>query len=243
MEFITAEQEVSLTFEGVVPQWRRNQVVLLDIGSGNIKGGYLDNVQRNEYSMFAIPLGTKAFTKKINDARGESEFVQAAERETGNSLIPQLRDAVQRKPGLQTLRRVYLAGGMSWALATLTRPCQKEQEIDKKEERVARFLQISVEDINTFSNRAKRDQHSLFAPDLSTCGEEQRKRAEEEIDKIKKVFSGDNLIAGAEILRALSSELKFAQKERIFFARYAIDALPIGYLQRKLAHTQAGAGH
>ena len=60
-------------------------------------------------------------------------------------------------------------------------------------------------------------------------------QAEKDIAKIQKdVFSSDNLIAGAEILRALSQELKFAEKERMFFAKYAIDALPIGYLMQQI---------
>lgn len=238
MEFITVEQEVILSFEGVVPQWRRSQVVWVDVGSGNIKGGYVEDAQNGKYRTFGIPLGTKELTKKINEARGGDGFAKAAERIKREVLVPQLRDAVERNPGLQSLPRVYLAGGISWALATLTRPCDPEQEIDKKEERVARFLRLRAEDINTFYNNVTRDQTSLFNPDLSKCSDEQRKRAGGDIENIKKAFSEDNRIAGAEILRALSAELRFSQKQRIFFARYGIEALPIGYLTKQLEQLQ-----
>lgn len=133
--------------------------------------------------------------------------------------------------------RVYLAGGISWALSTLMRPCEREQKISNiREERVARFVRIYPEDINSFYYNATRDQKTLFEPNLDKCDAEQQKIIKKDIEKIKTedVFSKDNLIAGAEILRALSDELKFSEKERIFFARYAKNALPIGYLIQKL---------
>lgn len=94
-------------------------------------------------------------------------------------------------------------------MATLTHRCDKEQTIQRTEERVASFTRLRAEDINTFYNK--------------------------DINKIQKdAFSENDLIAGAEILRAFSQELKFGEKDSIFFARYAIDALPIGYLIQHL---------
>jgi hypothetical protein len=237
--FISDDEEATLVFEGVVPEWRRNQVVMIDIGSGNIKGAYLKDTQNNKkapHITFAIPLGTKEFTKKIQQQQGTSNFVTAAETAKQNLLIPEIREVVRLKPGVQTLPRVYLAGGISWALFTLVRPCQQQQSIETKEERVALYGMIYADDINTFYNNARGDQKTLFEPNLSQCTTEQREQAQKDIDRLKSgdVFSIDNLIAGAEILRAFSEELHFSQRERIFFARYAKDALPIGYLKQQL---------
>ncbi len=235
VEFISPEAEAKFIFDGVVPAWRRDRVFQLDIGSGNTKGAYLQAAQTKEYQTFIVPLGTKTFTKEIANNQGQTEFVKAAETTKGTVLIPQIRDMVQRKPGMQTIPRVYLSGGIVWALATLIHPCTPEQSIQTKEERVARFARIYAEDINTFYNNVTRDRKRLFQPDLSACQPEQKQQVEKDIAKIQKdVFSSDNLIAGAEILRALSQELKFADKEKIFFARYAIEALPIGYLMQKI---------
>jgi serine/threonine protein kinase len=235
VEFITPEAEAKYIFDGVVPTWRRNNVFQIDIGSGNTKGAYLQAAQATEYQIFIVPLGTKTFTKEIASNQGQADFTQAAVTTKGTVLVPQIRDMVQRKPGMQTIPRVYLSGGIVWALSTLIRPCMKEQSIQTKEERVSRFSRIYAEDINTFYNNVTRDRKRLFQPDLSACSAEQKQQVEKDIAKIQKdVFSSDNLIAGAEILRALSQELKFAEKERMFFARYAIEALPIGYLMGKI---------
>ncbi|MBW4642119.1 MAG: protein kinase [Goleter apudmare HA4340-LM2] len=236
MEFISGEEEANFVFSGVVPEWRRKEVVMIDIGSGNTKGAYQKSTQQGESVTFSIPLGTKTFTKEISKNQGNTDFIKAAENAKLKLLVPEIRDIVQRKPGIQNSSRVYLAGGISWVLYTLIRPCQREQTIENiRDERVARFGEISAEDINTFYFNATGDQKTLFAPDLSKCTPERREQVQKDIEKIRTdVFSADNLIAGAEILRAFSSELKFSGKKGIFFARYAIEALPIGYLIQKL---------
>lgn len=236
MEFISPEEEAYLVFDGVVPEWRRNEVVMIDIGSGNIKGAYLKNSNKDKHTTFDIPLGTKTFTREITNQQGTLEFTKAAINVKRKVLIPQIRDTLQRKPGVQNLSRIYLAGGISWALSTLMRPCDDEQEIRNiREERVAKFLRLYPADINTFYYNAARDRKTLFEPDLSKCTPEQKNKVKKNIEKIRKnIFSQYNLIAGAEILRALSDELKFSEKERIFFARYAIKALPTGYLKKQL---------
>ncbi|PSB02065.1 protein kinase domain-containing protein [Merismopedia glauca] len=241
VKFISVEEEAILAFDGIVPSARRNQVVTIDIGSGNTKGAYLESTQPGQpdkYTTFGIPFGTKSFTKIIDKRPAGADFITTATTEKDKLLIPEIRNLAGRKPGLQNLPRVYLAGGISWALFTLVRPCQPEQTIETQEERIARYGRLRPEDINTFYNNAIGDQKTLFKPDLSQCTPEQRKIAEVDIAKIQKIFKRDNLIAGAEVLRALASELNFAQKERIFFARESIHALPIGYLKQQLENLQ-----
>jgi serine/threonine protein kinase len=232
MKFISVEDEAKFVFDGVVPEYRRQQVITVDIGSGNTKGAFLNG---KEYQTYGIPVGTADFSKKVDEKRGDQSFIAEAERLKKELVTPQIRQTTRLTPAFANTSRIYLAGGIAWALATLTHPCDQDQTIDTKEERVASFTRLRAEDINTFYINATRDRKTLFQPNLSACTPKQRKRAEKDIAKIqKKTFSGNDLIAGAEILRALSEELKFAEKDSIFFARYAIDALPIGYLIQQL---------
>jgi serine/threonine protein kinase len=232
MKFISVEDEAKFVFDGVVPEYRRQQVITVDIGSGNTKGAFLNG---KEYQTYGISVGTADFSKKVDEKRLDKSFTAEAERLKKELVTPQIRQTARLTPAFANTSRIYLAGGIAWALATLTHPCDQDQTIDTKEERVASFTRLRAEDINTFYINATRDRKTLFQPNLSACKPEQRKRAEKDIAKIqKKTFSGNDLIAGAEILRALSEELKFAEKDSIFFARYAIDALPIGYLIQQL---------
>jgi serine/threonine protein kinase len=239
MKFISADDEGRFVFDGVVPEWRRGEVITVDIGSGNTKGTFLKDAKKKEYENYAVDVGTGDFSREIDKKRGSTKFTEAAEKMKKDSVVPQIRDVIQRKAGILNSPRIYLAGGISWALATLTHPCDKDQTIKVREERVAGFTKLRAEDITTFYNNATRDRKTLFKPNLSACTPEQLKRAEKDIAKIEKdVFSENDLIAGAEILRAFSEELKFSEKESIFFARYAIEALPIGYLIQQLEATK-----
>ena len=246
VNFISPEDEAIMTFEGVVPEWRRGDVTIVDIGSGNSKGTFLQNMQKSEHNPFEVALGTVTFTDKVNEvkkSRNLGTFAEAAAIAKQDELVPQIQEIVQRKPGLQNTTRVYLSGGMSWALSTLTRPCEPEQSVDQKAERVSRFSRVTVEDINTFYTNTTRDRTTLFKPNLSACDDDRRKKVMKDIERIQKdVFSEDNLIAGAEILRAFSDSLNFASKEKIFFAQDAIDALPTGYLIRELKRIEKPAG-
>lgn len=232
MKFISVADEAKFVFDGVVPAHRRQQVITVDIGSGNTKGAFLNG---KEYQTYGIPVGTADFSKKVDEKRGDQSFIVEAEKQKKELIVPQIRQTTRLTPALANASRIYLAGGIAWALATLTHPCDQDQTIDTKEERVASFTRLRAEDINTFYINATRNAKTLFQPNLSACPPEQRQRAEKDIASMqKKTFSGNDLIAGAEILRALSAELKFAEKDSIFFARYGIDALPIGYLIQQL---------
>ena len=135
MKFISSTDEAKYTFDGIVPEWRLGQVVVVDVGSGNIKGAYFESAQGGKHVTFSIPLGTKALANKVDSSRGEMGFQEAAQMAKQDILIPQIREQTQVRPGMQTSSRVYLAGGASWALATLTRPCDQQQSITKREER------------------------------------------------------------------------------------------------------------
>ncbi|MEA5572413.1 hypothetical protein [Calothrix sp. UHCC 0171] len=240
MKFITSEEEGSFVFDGIVPAWRLNETIVVDIGSGNTKGAYLDS--NDKHITFSFPFGTGTFTKEVKQSQGNIDFTKAAENAKQKKLIPQIASEVQLKPGMQTLPRVYLAGGISWALSTLTRPCSQPYTVrGEKQDRLDSFIPISSEDIKTFYYNATQDRKALFNPDLSNCSAERRKEVQKDIADIKtKIFSEDELIAGAEIIRAFNQELNFSGKQ-VFFVPSAKDALPIGYLQQQLKKVEEDA--
>jgi hypothetical protein len=98
MEFITPEDEASLTFDGVVPEWRRDEVVLIDIGSGNTKGNLL--TFDNQHVTFSIPFGTVTFTDEVKRIQGKAGFQEAAE-DAKEELTQLIDSEIQRKPGIQ----------------------------------------------------------------------------------------------------------------------------------------------
>ncbi|MGB3788282.1 MAG: hypothetical protein WA949_09735 [Phormidesmis sp.] len=236
VDLISEEEEAIYVFEAVVPSHRIDDVVMLDIGSGNTKSAYLDgNSIEAPRSTFSIDFGTKSFTKAVNDSKGEPDFTAAAEALKDEELAPAIQAVLASHPSVENKNRVYLAGGISWALTNLTRPCGIEQVITADDELPSKFSPLSAEDINTFYINVTRDPETLFSPDLSDCDAEKAEKVQEDIEIIRgKVFELEELEGGAEVLRALSSEMEFADKDAIFFSSYAIEALPLGYLKQQL---------
>ena len=243
MSFLDVETEVQLSIVGTIPQryrvksgWtdNRGQSVLLDIGSGNTKGGYQvirqmpTGTPDYDYVSVGIPKGTVTFTNEINQAGGESAdlaaFAQRAKMLSSLSIRTALRKEMERKPGLVNRQRVYLTGGIVWAMITLLYPDDRRT-----------FVPITAEDILFFHRKVTRDPQSLQAmlnPDLTKkiSNPKLRAEAEKEVESVRNAFSPKNLIAGAEILKAITTEFNLSGK-RVRFARYGYLAWILSYVR------------
>lgn len=223
MSFLTVEMEVQLSIAGTIPNQRddeakplkeREVALLLDIGSGNTKGGYQQPDSANyEFVTMGIPLGTVSFTNEVNKLRKTEAdlngFALDAMVLSPKLLSEQLRQETLKKPGMLYRKRVYLSGGIIWAMATLMHP----------ENRKA-FVTLTTDDIAMFHYRARNEMEALLNPDLSHVDEAKRAEVKKEIESVKAVFTPKNIIAGAEILNVLSSEFKLENKN-VWFARYS----------------------
>jgi hypothetical protein len=239
MPFLDLESEVQLAIAGTIPRryrigqtWydNRNVSVLVDIGSGNTKGGYrlLRQVAVGrpdyDYVTWGIPKGTVTFTNEVSKVAGESanyqSFAKSAQSISNKSLATLIQSEVSRKPGLLNRKKVYLSGGIVWSMATLLHPEDRRS-----------FIPITLDDINSFYNRAISDPDGLMSPDLSKIRDSAvRLEAEREVESVRNTFTPKNLIAGAEILKTVSNELNFSGK-RLIFARFGYLSWILSYVR------------
>ncbi|MGH9835222.1 MAG: hypothetical protein ACREBD_07255 [Blastocatellia bacterium] len=243
MSFLDVETEAQLSIAGAIPQryrvksgWadNRGQSVLLDIGSGNTKGGYQVIRQMGagapdyDYVTVGIPKGTVTFTNEINQATGETGdlamFTQRAKTLSSTSIRTALRKEMERKPGLVNRQHVYLTGDIVWAMITLLYPADRRT-----------FVSITAEDILFFHHKVTRNPESLQAmlnPDLTKkiSNPKLRAEAEKEVESVRNALSPKNLIAGAEILKAVTTEFNLSGK-RVRFARYGYLAWILSYVR------------
>lgn len=235
MSFLTVELEVQLSIAGTIPRKRddetrpvneREAAMLLDIGSGNTKGGYQQSGagQADEFVTMGIPYGTVSFTNETSKLRKTEAdlggFALDALLLSPKLLNEQLRKEVERKPGLLSRNRVYLSGGIVWAMATLLHPDNRRA-----------FVTLTNDDIALFHYRARNDVNALLNPDLTFINDVlKQNEIKKEIESVKAVFSPKNIIAGAEILNAVSQEFKLEGKE-IWFARYGSLSWILSYVR------------
>ncbi|MBS1792016.1 MAG: hypothetical protein JST85_30195 [Acidobacteria bacterium] len=237
--FLDVDTEVQLTIAGAIPKFykvgqkwydNRSISVLIDVGSGNTKGGYQQmrqvpvGVASYDYVTWGIPKGTVTFTNEVNKAAGETAdyktFASTSNALSNTAIRSPLRSEIARKPGLLNRRKVYLTGGMVWAMATLLHPEDRHS-----------FTALTVDDINTFYSQATADPEVLLDPDLSKIKNATlRQDAEREVESVRNTFTPKNIIAGAEILKAVAVEMNLTGK-RIYFARYGHLAWILSYVR------------
>jgi exopolyphosphatase/pppGpp-phosphohydrolase len=205
MDFISPRREAELSIVGIVPRKLQDVSLLIDIGSGNTKGGYRDATKK--FITFAVPFGSVTFTKAA-EKRSASDPVKGGASVAEENLRPLLRSAVKEHPALTGRERVYLSGGACWALANFVKPADRSG-----------YAALTGKDIDTYHKMLASKPGEYPVVDLSALSEKDRAAAEKDIARIKKTFTPAQLLAGAEILKALSSEFKLQGEKKLYFAR------------------------
>ncbi len=204
MEFLTPCREVELTIQGLVPPAERDNALLIDVGSGNTKGGVIGS--SGQAACFSVPLGSVTYATRVaKDTDGNAPFPAAADALQPSLLAKPLAEQVAANPELTARPTVVLSGGAPYALATLMHP---EAVGDPR-------VTISDRDIADYAERL-RSNPSVPKPDLSNVPESSRAAAEQEIQNVLDNFTRENLLAGSVILSSLSEAFKFPEKKVVF---------------------------
>jgi hypothetical protein len=242
LTFLDAATEVQLSIVGTIPQRERNgdtwidnrtSSVLFEIGGGSTLGGYQllkyspPAPPRYEFVTMNIPYGAVSFANEVSRAVGERNelpaFIQHSKELGAASFRKSLQKAREGKPGLLTRKRVYLSGGIVRALATLLHPEERQS-----------FVPLTAQDIATFVNKAYRDPVGLLDPNLSQIrSRELRQEIERELETVRNNFTPQQIVAGAEMLRAAADEFDWEEKT-LWFARF-------GHLSRILSYVRLQA--
>ncbi len=209
--FITKEEEVFFNIIGSVPPKYRSKALVLDIGSGNTKIGYVEGSGKDMRTISTeIPYGTVSFTDLIQKtAKTPNEIVKVSEDLIQKEVISVIQKESQRKPGLKNRNPVFMVGGIVWAMATLLYP-----------EKQTAFVKITNADIERFYQEIKDSPEKLLNPDLSKIKDANKRLwAEKQIQAVKDTFTQENLFAGASILKGTTTALQTKGKD-MYFSRY-----------------------
>jgi hypothetical protein len=224
LQFVTPEQEATYAFQGVmamVPAQyqaeREQEALVIDFGSGNTKGSFRDVAAPGApLKTFSIDYGTKKVTDQINATRGSEPFVPAAEKYRETKIVPEMRRAFDDVPTATSRPRVYIIGGIAWALSNLSAPQKYAQP----------FPRVTMTEINALYQR-------LSSPDAltSVCLDNQSK--DPDTDNICRIFSPEDLIGGMQLIKAYADETHFeATGKCVKFFRDSLYAWPMGYLKQ-----------
>jgi hypothetical protein len=204
MEFLTPCREVELTIVGLVPESERPRALLVDVGSGNTKGGLIG--AGGNASCFSVPLGSVTFADRVTKEAAGGSFPATAERLRSTILEPSITEQVRANPELASRPVVFLSGGAAYAMSTLLHPeAISQTRVSLTSGDIAAYLKLVGEG------------QKVPTPSLDSITQpEVRAKAEQEVRNVLDTFTPENLLAGAEMLAALSTALRFEGKTLVF---------------------------
>jgi Ppx/GppA phosphatase family len=226
IEFVTREQEGSYGYEGILGtlpyqsrKVRDGQALVIDVGSGGMQVSYaIGRASERKLVAVGMEFGTKRASDEIAERRGSTEFSIAAEKWRVSTFVPELRRQIENYPGLGSRNRVYLIGGISWALATMTYPDNHFVRTQIEPKAIDKFLATA----------------SLPDGSSRLCSDGRKEQYAKIAEICDKVFTINDLIAGGEILKGLSDELGFVRNNKHLFFFDALYVWDLGYMRHKL---------
>ncbi len=237
VEFITAHREAALNFDWITPNYRRESALVIDIGSSNVSAGYLRierTVSGRHEAFELLPTGTKSTLDDVLAVtRGAqpSDLAELLSAYRQTVVEPAYYRVQANHPGLDHRERVYLLGGIVWALAAHQHPHRHGEN----------WPPLESADIAAFRDRIVRG--DAFTPDAHAMAEvtdpELRADALAELERVADVFTADQLLAGAELLVALDNRLDLAARDAVFFSRVGRDGWRSQYMLEKIVALHA----
>ncbi len=228
IKYVTPAEEGELAVLGTVPPKRRYSTSLVDVGSGNTKGGYfMDATETFDALYFSI--GTRTFTKMIKEKNpvNVQDFVKIGEKIFRDSLNQLVRDELSRRAGLRNRGSIYLSGGIIWTMVSYLYP-------DKVNEA---FVELTPEDVRRFRIMVVNNFEKLIQPDVSFINNDKTLRdARINISRAQNTYDQESLIAGAIWVDGLVRELNATQPlKRFYFPKYGYVGWISGYIARAVA--------
>lgn len=193
VEVVSIFQESIYTHTSIIPKEENMTTIIIDIGSGNSKGGYF--ISPNVFNIFNIPWGTKSTTnvvEKVCDSPCSiSEFSKLLDKKLSQLNEKDIPAAVDKCGITNYDFKILFSGGIAWATATLAKPeLIKEKNID-----------LSYSDVEKFYNQLIKSFEKL------TGGEYSQQFIDEKY-RVQKVFNQKSLIGGSGLLLSIMKKFE-----------------------------------
>jgi hypothetical protein len=214
VEVISVEDEARLSHLGIVPDSRRYNTFIIDIGSGNTKGGFFPYGNNKNFKLFQVGWGTKstanAAEKRLADDNTLSNYNKQLFKVLAGAENSEIIYAVNESGSYPLSDNIAFSGGIAWATATLIRP----EMIDNA------VVSITYEEMAKFCDKLLLN-HSALSDDVLLMGikENTKNKAAfaKEIKRVHSVFDQRSLMAGAGLLLKIMRQFASAYETKQFY--------------------------
>ena len=214
MPVIGAMDEAKLSHLGIVPEARRYNTFLIDIGSGNTKGGYFKNGNTKELKLFMLNWGTKTISnateKRLGDDKGIANYKKYLNRVLAGDPNNEIIYAVNESGAYNMNDNFAFSGGIAWAVATMLYPELADNSV----------VPLKFEDLAALNERLASNFSAITPTSIANSVTDKtinKKSIEEEVARVQKVFDQKALMAGTGLLLNIVRQFEGTQEKKNFF--------------------------
>ena len=207
-------QEARLSHLGIVPETRRYNTFLIDIGSGNSKGGYFPSGNTRDFKLFQLNWGTKstanATEKRCGDDNSLSNFHKQLYRVLSEAENSEIIYAVNESGSYPKSDNVAFSGGIAWSVATLMFP----ELIDNS------VVGVTFDQVMKFNERLYYNFSSVSEASLVkniTDKSLDKDAIAKEIKRVHQVFDQKSLMAGTGLLLKIMRQFQSIYEGKQFY--------------------------
>ena len=206
--------EARLSHLGIVPEARRYNTFLIDIGSGNTKGGYFPYGNTKDFRLFQLTWGTKSTFNAVDKMLGEDKSLEnyssglsrVLEGAENNEIVY----AVNASGSFPKSDNIAFSGGIAWAVATLIAPELNDNAV----------IGVTYNEVAEFSEKLFKNP-SLYSdyyivktlPENSVDSEKLSK----DVRQVNKVFDQRALLAGTGLLLKIMRQFDGVVERKKFY--------------------------
>ncbi len=214
VEVVSVMQEAKLSHLGIVPVSKRYNTFLIDIGSGNTKGGFFPYGNDSEFYLFQLSWGTKstanAAEKMCADDKSLANYSRVLQRVAAGAENTEIIYAVNSSGSYPVSDHIAFSGGIAWATATLIYPELNSNSI----------VPVTYEDVERFYKRLSENYSSLSDSYLLNKMDDaqwNKKLIGNEIKRVHTVFDQRSLMAGTALLLRIMRQFKSVNEAKQFY--------------------------
>ena len=214
VEVIDVLQEARLSHLGIVPEGRRYTTFLIDIGSGNTKGGYFPHGNTNSFKLFQLSWGTKSMAnateKRCDYDNGIGNFYKQLFRVASEVENSEIVYAVNESGSYPKSDNIAFSGGIAWAVGTLMYPELAENTV----------VAVTFDKVSDFIDKLYKDHASLS--DVAIVKNLTDKKLDKsiiakEVKRVNQVFDQKSLLAGTSLLLKIMRQFESIYEKKQFF--------------------------
>ncbi len=211
---ITPEEEARLSHLGIVPEDKRFNTFLIDIGSGNTKGGYFPGPGTDHIKLFSLNWGTKSIantaTERMNKEKSLDEYYKQLQRVLAGDANKEVIYAVNISGAYNMSDNIAFSGGAAWAVATLLHPEMLSNPV----------IPVTYQEVEKFLNGLYTNYDAVKADQLSRKlkgTSEEKAAVKKAAGIVNKVFDQEAMLAGTGLLLKIMRQFEGVYEKKQFY--------------------------